>query len=94
VAAANILIEPLRNRGLTPYDLEHIQHYREDAVFRTQRFQIFAHRILNRVLRSPEPIRSPLLLRLVTALPGFQQFTAKFIGIGIQPEHVEYRPAG
>jgi 2-polyprenyl-6-methoxyphenol hydroxylase-like FAD-dependent oxidoreductase len=94
VAAANILIDPLRNGELTPYDLEHVQHYREGAVRRTQKFQIFAHRILNRVLHKPGPMRNPLLLRLITGLPGFQEFTAKFIGIGIQPERVEYRRAG
>jgi 2-polyprenyl-6-methoxyphenol hydroxylase-like FAD-dependent oxidoreductase len=94
VAAANILLDPLRSGELTPYDLEHIQRYREGAVRRTQRFQIFAHRILNRVLHNPGPMRNPLLLRLITGLPGFQEFTAKFIGIGIQPERVEYRPGG
>ena len=56
VASANILAEPLRSNGLTVYDLEHVQHYREGAVRNTQRVQLFAHRILNRVLHSSGPL--------------------------------------
>ncbi len=88
VASANILAEPLRSNGLTVYDLEHVQHYREGAVRNTQRIQIFAHRILNRVLQDPAPLKPPLLLRMVTGVPGFQQFAGKFIGVGLQPEHI------
>ena len=88
VASANILADPLRSNGLTVYDLEHVQHYREGAVRNTQRVQLFAHRILNRVLHDPSPIKAPLLLRIVTGVPGFQQLTGRFIGMGLQPEHI------
>ncbi len=88
VASANILAEPLRSNGLTVYDLEHVQHYREGVVRNTQRVQLFAHRILNHVLHDPGPITAPLLLRVMTRVPGFQQLTGRFIGMGLQPEHI------
>jgi 2-polyprenyl-6-methoxyphenol hydroxylase-like FAD-dependent oxidoreductase len=88
VASANILAEPLRANGLTIYDLEHVQHYREGAVRNTQRVQLFAHRMLNRVLHSSGPLTAPLPLRIATRLPGFQQLTGRFIGMGLQPESI------
>jgi len=88
VATANILAEPLRSNGLTVYSLEHVQHYREGAVRNTQRVQLLAHRILNRVLHDPGPLTAPLLLRVMTRVPGFQQLTGRFIGMGLQPEHI------
>ncbi len=88
VASANILAEPLRSSGLSVYDLERVQHHREGAVRNTQRVQLFAHRILNRVLHNPGPLTAPLLLRIVTQIPGFQQLTGRFIGMGLQPEHI------
>jgi 2-polyprenyl-6-methoxyphenol hydroxylase-like FAD-dependent oxidoreductase len=88
VAAANILAGPLKAGGLTRFDLEHVQHYREGAVRNTQRVQIMAHRVLNRVLHDPGELKPPFLLRLATSLPGFQHLTARFIGMGLQPEHI------
>ncbi len=88
VASANILTEPLRSNGLSVYDLEHVQQYREGAVRNTQRVQLFAHRMLNRVLHSSGPLTPPLLLRVATSFPGFQQLTGRFVGMGLQPEHI------
>ncbi len=88
VAAANILTDPLRSGGVTPYDLEHVQHYREGAVRNTQRVQIFAHRILNRVLHGSGRLSPPLLLRILTHLPRSQQLAGRFVGMGLQPEHI------
>jgi 2-polyprenyl-6-methoxyphenol hydroxylase-like FAD-dependent oxidoreductase len=88
VATANILSDPLRAGGVTLYDLEHVQHYREGAVRNTQRVQIFAHWILNRVLHGSGQLSSPLLLRIVTGVPGFQQLAGRFVGMGLQPEHI------
>jgi hypothetical protein len=68
-----------------------VQQYREKAVRRTQRFQIFAHRILNRVLHNPGPVHAPWILRFVTHLPGFKHLTARLIGMGLQPEHIARR---
>jgi 2-polyprenyl-6-methoxyphenol hydroxylase-like FAD-dependent oxidoreductase len=88
VASANILAGALRSNGLTVYDLEHVQHYREGAVRNTQRVQLFAHRMLNHVLQDSGPVTAPLLLRVATRVPGLQQLTGRFIGMGLQPEHI------
>ena len=93
VATANLLTEPLRTGTLTPEHLEQVQRYREDAVHNTQRVQVFAHRILNRVLQNPGPIKPALLLRIATALPRFQSTAAHFVGMGLQPEHIQTKPA-
>jgi 2-polyprenyl-6-methoxyphenol hydroxylase-like FAD-dependent oxidoreductase len=88
VAAANILTGPLRAGQAIPEQLEQVQRYREGAVRNTQRVQLVAHRVLNRVLHDRGPITPPLLLRVATSLPGFQRLTARFIGLGLQPQHI------
>jgi 2-polyprenyl-6-methoxyphenol hydroxylase-like FAD-dependent oxidoreductase len=88
VATANILSEALRSGSLTPHHLTQVQQYREKAVRRTQAFQVFAHRILNRVLHNPGPVQPPLILRFLVHIPGFKYLTARLIGMGLQPEHI------
>jgi 2-polyprenyl-6-methoxyphenol hydroxylase-like FAD-dependent oxidoreductase len=93
VATANILTEALQSNSLTPHHLMQVQRYRETAVRRTQSFQIFVHGVLDRVLRNPNPIRLPWYVRLIISIPGFKYLTARFIGMGLQPEHIQTRPA-
>jgi 2-polyprenyl-6-methoxyphenol hydroxylase-like FAD-dependent oxidoreductase len=88
VATANMLTESLSSGTVTVHDLERIQHYREGAVRNTQRFQVFAHRLLSHVLRSEGPFKSPLIFRVIAGFPGFRYLTARFIGMGLQPEHI------
>ncbi|WP_433983136.1 hypothetical protein RBB78_16205 [Tunturiibacter empetritectus] len=89
VATANILTEALLSNTLSPHNLAQVQHYRESAVRNTQRVQVVAHRILNRVLHNPGPIQPPLALRILTSLPGFQNLPASFVGVGLQPQHIK-----
>jgi 2-polyprenyl-6-methoxyphenol hydroxylase-like FAD-dependent oxidoreductase len=89
VATANILSESLLDGAATPHDLARVQHYREKAVRNTQRFQLFAHRILSRALQSTGPVTPPLALRLATRIPGFPQLAGRFIGMGLQPQHIK-----
>ena len=89
VAAANLLTESLLSHTLTEHDLAGFQHYREGAVRNTQRVQVVAHRILNRVLRKDSQIKPPLLLRVLTRIPGFQRLPARFVGMGLQPQHIK-----
>lgn len=91
VATANILTEALLSNSLTPHDLRQVQLYREKAVRRTQAFQVFAHRILNRVLQNPGKVHAPWTLRFIVNLPGFKHLTGRVIGMGIQPEHIVQR---
>jgi 2-polyprenyl-6-methoxyphenol hydroxylase-like FAD-dependent oxidoreductase len=89
VATANILTEALLSNSLTQHHLRQVQDYREPAVRNTQRVQVFAHRILNRVLRDEGPIKPPLALRILTHIPGFQNLPARFVGVGLQPQHIK-----
>jgi 2-polyprenyl-6-methoxyphenol hydroxylase-like FAD-dependent oxidoreductase len=88
VATANLLTEALRDDALSPHDLQRVQYHRERAVRNTQRVQLFAHRILNRVLHSSGPLTPSLSFRVLTELPGIQQLAGRFVGIGLQPEHI------
>jgi 2-polyprenyl-6-methoxyphenol hydroxylase-like FAD-dependent oxidoreductase len=88
VATANLLAEPLRTHTLTTWHLRHVQTYRASAVRHTQRLQIFAHKMLNRILENPGPVTPPLALRIVTHIPGFQYLAARIVGMGFQPEHI------
>lgn len=89
VAAANMLTVRLQAGSARHEDLESVQHYREGAVRNTQRVQIVAHKILDRVLRDPGPLTPPWQLQLATRIPGFQRLTARFIGLGLQPQHIQ-----
>ena len=89
VATANMLTESLRSGSVTIHDLRAVQHYREKAVRNTQRVQVFAHRLLNHVLNSTGPFTPPLIFRLIASIPGFRYLTARFIGMGLQPQHIK-----
>jgi len=89
VATANMLKAGLQAGTAGHHDLEHVQRYREGVVRNTQRVQIVAHGILDRVLRDPGPLTPPWQLRLATRIPGFQRLTARFIGLGLQPQHIQ-----
>ena len=88
VATANILTESLRSGTVTVHDLQRVQHYREGAVRNTQRFQVFAHRMLSHVLHSNGPFEPPFIFRAIVGFPGFRHLAARFIGMGLQPEHI------
>jgi 2-polyprenyl-6-methoxyphenol hydroxylase-like FAD-dependent oxidoreductase len=90
VATANILTESLLSNSLTVHDLRTVQNYREAAVRKTQSFQVFAHKMLTHVLHNPGPFTPPLLFRMIIGFPGFPHLAARFIGMGVQPEHVKY----
>lgn len=91
VATANLLTEALQSNSLTSHDLRQVQLYRQKAVHYTQRFQIFAHGILDRVLRDSGPMKLPFALKILTRIPGFTYLTARFIGMGLQPQHIRTR---
>ena len=89
VATANLLTESLLSGHATVHDLRSVQHYREGAVRMTQRVQVFAHRMLSHVLNNPGPLHTPLTFRLITSFPGFRYLTARFVGMGVQPQHIK-----
>jgi 2-polyprenyl-6-methoxyphenol hydroxylase-like FAD-dependent oxidoreductase len=91
VATANLLWKPLKEGAVTEDDLAGVQKRREFPMRVTQRFQVLAQkRVIQPVLSSTAPTLSPpWALRLMNKIPLLQQIPARFIGIGVRPEHVQ-----
>ena len=91
VATANLLWKPLKEGAVTEGDFARVQKRREFPMRVTQRFQVLAQkRIIQPVLSSTAPTLSPpWALRLMNKIPLLQQIPARFIGIGVRPEHVQ-----
>jgi 2-polyprenyl-6-methoxyphenol hydroxylase-like FAD-dependent oxidoreductase len=94
VAAANILAAPLREGTITERDLRAVEKRRLFPIRVTQWAQVFAaDRIFGRAAsaapRSPSrPGTLPWPLRLLRRFPYLRRFPARFIGMGVRPEHV------
>ena len=90
VAAANLLAAPLRTGVPSDADLAGVQRRREWPTRATQRVQLLVQkRVIGRVLGSAAPVRPPLTVRLLAALPPLRQLTGRMVGIGVRPEHVQ-----
>ncbi|MCC6948571.1 MAG: FAD-dependent oxidoreductase [Bradyrhizobiaceae bacterium] len=95
VAAANMLAAPLREGRLTVQHLRQLQHRRELPARLTQMLQVFIqNRVLKPVLAEKSPPRLPLPMRLLARFPALRRFPARFVGVGIRPEHVQTKAAG
>jgi 2-polyprenyl-6-methoxyphenol hydroxylase-like FAD-dependent oxidoreductase len=93
VATANLLAAPLAQgpKGCpTEDELDAVRRRREFPVRMTQAMQVIVqNRIISVALKPGDrPIKPPLLVRIVSALPWLQGITARFIAIGVRPEHV------
>ena len=89
VAAANTLVEPLRNRRVTVDELRRIQKRREFPTRVTQWLQLsMQRRVIAPVLSGTRQVKPPLLLRLIATIPLLQRIPAYVIGIGVRPEHI------
>jgi 2-polyprenyl-6-methoxyphenol hydroxylase-like FAD-dependent oxidoreductase len=89
VAAANILAQPLRSGSVTERDLAAIQRRREFPIRVTQGFQVFIQdRIFRPVLASNASFKAPWPFKLLARFPYLRRFPARFIGVGVRPEHV------
>jgi 2-polyprenyl-6-methoxyphenol hydroxylase-like FAD-dependent oxidoreductase len=90
VAAANLLAPELMGASLRPAALAAVQKRREAPARMTQRFQILLHKhLLERIFDSPDLIRPPLFMRMADWFPILQVLTARTIGVGLRPEHVQ-----
>jgi 2-polyprenyl-6-methoxyphenol hydroxylase-like FAD-dependent oxidoreductase len=90
IATANILSEALQRPGPVGEDvLAAVQRRRTYPTVMTQGLQVQIQRhIISRVLASKAaPKRAPLILRLLTNIPGFRLLPAYLVGIGFRPEH-------
>lgn len=89
VAAANLLAAPLAKGSVTAEELAEVQRRREWPTRVTQRVQItIQNAVIGRVLSGAQVRRAPWPLRLVGRTPAIQRRLARFIGLGVRPEHV------
>jgi 2-polyprenyl-6-methoxyphenol hydroxylase-like FAD-dependent oxidoreductase len=95
VATANLLAAKLvalkSTRGCPlEEELDAVRRRREFPVRMTQAMQVVVqNRIISVALRpGDQPLRSPLFARIVNAIPWLQGITARFVAIGVRPEHV------
>ena len=89
VATANIL-GPVLTRGVpTLRDLKKVQKRRQFPTRVIQGFQVMAQTFMLAptlaAMKTPKP---PGIVRLLNAWPWLRQFPARFIGMGVRPEHV------
>jgi len=91
VATANLLAAKLANGCPSEDELDAVRARREFPVKMTQRMQVVVqNKIITIALRpGNQPLKVPLIVRLITALPWLQGITARFVGLGVRPEHVQ-----
>ncbi|MEA2881170.1 MAG: hypothetical protein QOH32_389 [Bradyrhizobium sp.] len=90
VATANLLAAKLRAGCPSEEELDAVRKRREFPVRMTQRMQVVVqNNIISVALEKGEgPLKPPLFARLINAVPWLQGITARFIGLGVRPEHV------
>ena len=90
VATANLLAAKLRAGCPTEQELDAVRKRREFPVRMTQRMQVVVqNNIISLALEKGEGrVSPPLFARLINAVPWLQGITARFIGLGVRPEHV------
>jgi 2-polyprenyl-6-methoxyphenol hydroxylase-like FAD-dependent oxidoreductase len=89
VAAANILWKPLAAGMPRQDDLHRVQKRRMFPTRVTQRLQvIIQNNVIGRVLSEGKTLHAPLPLRLMSRFALLRRLPARFVGMGVRPEHV------
>jgi 2-polyprenyl-6-methoxyphenol hydroxylase-like FAD-dependent oxidoreductase len=93
VATANLLAEKLTTGCPSEPELDAVRRRREFPVKMTQAMQVVVQNKLISAALKPggQPLQPPLFLRLVSALPWLQRIAARFVAVGVRPEHVRSR---
>jgi 2-polyprenyl-6-methoxyphenol hydroxylase-like FAD-dependent oxidoreductase len=92
VAASNILAAALVERRVTIDDLAKVQKRREFPMRMIQAFQVL---VQNRVLvptLGGTLGKPPLAMRLLRRFPPLRALPARWIGVGVRPEHIQTAP--
>lgn len=91
VATANLLAAKLLKGPLTDDDLDAVRRRRAFPMRVTQAMQVvMQNNIITRALAPGNaPLKPPLVMRLVNAIPALQGLTARFLAVGVRPEHVQ-----
>lgn len=95
VATANLLADRLTRGCPSQEELDAVQRRREFPVKMTQAMQVVVqnHIISGALQGGDRPLKVPLLLRLISALPWLQGIPARFVALGVRPEHVHSKAA-
>jgi len=90
VATANLLAAKLASGCPDENELDAVRRRREFPTRMTQTMQVVAqNNIISVALGSANrDLRVPLPIQLINAVPWLQGITARFIGLGVRPEHV------
>jgi len=89
VAAANRLAGPLKTRTLSNDDLQAVQDRRTLPVRLTQLLQLtIQNRVISPALAGERQPKPPLLFELLNAIAVLRRIPARFLGLGIRPEHI------
>jgi 2-polyprenyl-6-methoxyphenol hydroxylase-like FAD-dependent oxidoreductase len=90
VATANLLAATLVNGCPPEAELDAVRKRREFPVRMTQAMQVVVQNNIISVALNPgdRPLKAPLFARVINAVPWLQGITARFIGLGVRPEHV------
>jgi 2-polyprenyl-6-methoxyphenol hydroxylase-like FAD-dependent oxidoreductase len=90
VATANILYKPLLERkSVETTELRKVQKRREFPTKFTQRLQINVQKgIISRRLENQRQKKPPFIMRMLNLWPYLRRIPARFVGIGIRPEHI------
>jgi len=90
VATANLLAAKLVKGSPTEDELDAVRRRREFPVRMTQAMQVLVQNNIISVALKPgdQPLRPPLFARVINAVPWLQGITARFIALGVRPEHV------
>ncbi|MGX1322489.1 2-polyprenyl-6-methoxyphenol hydroxylase-like FAD-dependent oxidoreductase [Bradyrhizobium sp. USDA 377] len=95
VATANLLADKLQSGCPSEDELDAVRRRREFPVRMTQRMQVVVqNNIISGALQGGDrPLKVPLIVRLITALPWLQGIPARLIALGVRPEHVQSKAA-
>jgi 2-polyprenyl-6-methoxyphenol hydroxylase-like FAD-dependent oxidoreductase len=92
IETANQLTEKLRAGSVTDADLAGVQQRRAWPVKVIQGFQrALQERVIAAGLKEGDSFRLPLLLRLLTGMPGLRRILPTMIGWGVRPARVQLR---
>jgi 2-polyprenyl-6-methoxyphenol hydroxylase-like FAD-dependent oxidoreductase len=90
VATANLLAAKLAIGCPPESELDAVRRRREFPVRVTQAMQVVVQNNIISVALKPgdQPLRAPLFARVINAVPWLQGITARFVALGVRPEHV------
>ena len=95
VATANLLADKLQHGCPSENELDAVRRRRAFPVKMTQAMQVVVqNNIISGALQGGDrPLKVPLVVRLITALPWLQGISARLLALGVRPEHVHSKAA-